>query len=559
MKYSARSFSDNAHLAVRCKSEEVMLDKINAFKTSRGDKPIDNLKEIEFYQYYKDDFIYTAARIARYVQEPYEKFISAVNRECQKLKITLGQETSCPHMYEKDLKYTDRVVSLAVPMLKDGKFFLYEFIDFPMGISTSLKNCSFLSAECLSPVRNLYKTEMAHDKKRVKWTSYVKRLKNRREISLARWLVNNTDASVKNVPDHKIQAAANAIIEDYMPLQVRYASTPEDFMEVYNKGPQSCMSYNSKRGWANGGKLPAIDGFDSTEFHPVLWYMYCPYTKLAFIRQNGNVTARAVLWKLEKGGWGYTRMYSSTPNAREKMEESFKTEGVVALSSWSNKVVQDPEPFNLPLDSSDRFPVPYFDGINNSFYYYQDKDNSAVKCKLFAKTASGAKLSGNIPIDYTQGYSSKSNISGRVCDVCGNHCTSSKIQSEDGKIFCSVKCMHKIEYDRVYDSSGNRRVRHISGSILASSGVRYTTYHAAFSNGLSVGVAKVPDKKLQVVRSLDVRWVKDGNRIKSGEIMYGAAVSGAQFPISKEHITVNKLLTIDTGVHDVKNVKIQAK
>lgn len=316
--------------------------------------------------------------------------------------------------------------------------------------SESLNLCSWILAwDILDTFSANLKADLADDRKKQGWQPLDRatdRLNRYEDIPTARALKRYS--GLCDDADNFIRDVAAGIDEQRKPVELIFAEKPEDFVDMYRTGPQSCMSWVSAgaegRGWAF---MP-----DQVKIHPTSFFAYHPYTKGAYIKFKDTVACRTICYQQEDGKWYYGRIYSTNAKMLSVFENGLKERGITKLSGRFNRKAKfEIDSFQHKQVAAKFMPRPYFDDMESNFLIsYDDKtDKFTVDTSKPAKTSNAGTTGGYVTVTQV-------NI---VTCACGsrNSGSSALIQSPDGlHFFCNSACAQRVNYCYAFRSDGTR-------------------------------------------------------------------------------------------------------
>lgn len=316
-----------------------------------------------------------------------------------------------------------------------------------------------------------------------------RRIKRTQTMSLERCLRNYTTLPA-TLPDHIILGIAELIRTALKPVELLFAEKDTDFAEMYAAGgPSSCMVATS--GSASGWR----DWMLKQGIVPASFYAYHPYTKGAYIKKNGRVVARAILFNIG-GKWKYCRIYYSNDGAKRTFIQAMKAHGITEcigdpLSHWRNIKGMLPFTFRVPARKIPNrkntyfMPVPYNDHArgNCKAVLHTDTEEPYFEVTMYDNEK------GNVEMGLTKGYHEDGD--GIKCTYCRctirENRTSFPMLEGDG-VFCSSACVNSYEengysYCVAETGEGVFYAVPVNKAFITLDNRTYTNLKAAFTRG----------------------------------------------------------------------------
>lgn len=189
-------------------------------------------------------------------------------------------------------------------------------------------------------------------------------------------------------PDHIIRDVGGRISDVFMPPQIKWTQTPEDYAEMYKiGGPESCMTIGE--GIHHNFKF-LLDEFGIC---PASFYYYHPYSQGVFLKERGKVQARAIVFNQparregERSKW-YGRIYSNSGRAEDTLRKELHKHGYYSPSDAMRPEEGDAgnciasTQFEIPVYHSKKhggvIPVPHLDHIGVDINGKHDKERDVV-------------------------------------------------------------------------------------------------------------------------------------------------------------------------------------
>lgn len=284
-----------------------------------------------------------------------------------------------------------------------------------------------------------------------------------------------------------------------------FGTTPEQIVDIYERGPQSCMKSTS--GDAQWRWLWQGD----KNYHPVQWYGYHPQIGIAayLTEKKDKVSARALIYKKNENDTKfsyYGRIYCSSGAASAKLERLLKSRGLslyneddclrlTACFTIPVRHFSKVDHVNAKAEGSNVFiPHPYTDNIHPQYNVaYKTKAKTALLVPTGLKTdkLKPYKKSEIKTVDFrtVKGYVSLGTDTRKKCSICGEfkttrlrapwHSVSFAVQ------FCSNSCLHRSSYCQALTSNGRLVYRYKTDSIRDKTDAfcYFTNQRSAIING----------------------------------------------------------------------------
>lgn len=331
--------------------------------------------------------------------------------------------------------------------------------------------------------------DLADKNRKKKWASTTrtaKLLKSYQDMTVAKFITNFTDSKTKmGLSDSQIRDRSAKIEDMYMPIELNFAETVADYINVYENGPTSCTKSNSSSAQLWSDKFEDTKKYMTTEpekvFHPAVWYFYNPDTGLAYISRGKSVVCRSVTWTLG-GKKYYGHVYSSDGTTQDKFHVQMKERGYTYVSKGSEEryamLESSFEQPGIKFGDTTVCPIPYTDTFHNVW-------DIGYANGVFTFTATG-KIKREDWHKSTNGFMSDVAVLNPKCMHCGRSIGGPcNVTTMDGKVFCGNGCALKANY--VGASDGEGRVRWISKEECymdpISSDYAFTNVEAAIRRG----------------------------------------------------------------------------
>lgn len=377
-----------------------------------------------------------------------------------------------PPKYAKELPFI-------VPAGKSGEVYVYTNIPLVhdrLYYPEQLKEVSFcVHADLLRPIYDEVMKDLADEKRKVRWSEFSRGKKiitKRERMPVSRVLARFTSMIEDGIKDSSIRDMADKIAMELRPVELIVADTPEKACQMYMSGPHSCMAATSDIGkrW----KQLVAD-----RKMPSLFYYYHPNYMGVYYMKNGQVAARTLLIRsntarkefleqttpLEKKSFNikdykyYVRIYSSTTEMANKLQQMLAEHGIVATPSVDIRAN-----FNIPgiwnKELKDYFmPLPYIDYRQGDLHFTFDP-----KSKEFLLRVNPKDLPTGVErrtMSSSEGFvGAKTVLGAERCHSCGVRMTGVHriTRSQDGHAFCGANCVSAAGYVPAMDSEGVHRI-----------------------------------------------------------------------------------------------------
>lgn len=345
-------------------------------------------------------------------------------------------------------------------------------IDF-VNWDSMLTTCPYINNNVLSTSIAGINSDMDSAFKSKAWSNFAsarKKLKKYEDMDVARALSRYTkpsqtvgDATLENI----IRNIADDIIQSRKPVELTFANTPKEFLEMYSNGPSSCMVKGGN------GQDRAWEWMLLVETHPTALFAHHPYTRGCYIKGNkGTVRARTILYIKEDGREYYGRLYGSTPNDTAIMKSNLEAKGINRLPVMSpghhskdnsGHYYRSVE-FDIPgINVAGRYwmPWPYLDNLRG---YPVITFNTVTHAFHIKMHNDGEKIKGNHFLNYessTRGAIAHTDIVDVVpCPQCGRSVDireypGNVMHKETGARYCTLRCIENAGYVVARESLGN--------------------------------------------------------------------------------------------------------
>lgn len=492
----------------------------------------------------KDPALMTAMRITRIMHARFNKSVETINSVFTGAGLTnfrLGKPHTLTNIASSSVEEEQEgAINLFAPLFyfysADGESVdLIEHTNLPVRVDADPSTYKHLSHQygisVLDKFYTEYKADMEHAKKRNKWKMAHKTLKRVKVVPFIRWLTANSNLKSLGLKDDQIRDMAEQVMESFLPLKVSFATSVMEVASVYDDGPGSCMSARSSesgngRGWIDKENLPPMGDLAGGPFHPCAFYVYAPFTKVAYVRQNGTITARCVLWRMDeaKDTWIYTRIYSSTAAAKKVFTETLDEMGVqiVDRGDIPQKFEMAGSEFDIPVVGG-YSPMPYLDYISHGFTVKKHKDNDElVTVVVHPYTTSAGRSQGNLPTQGTSGCMNSASLIRPRCSNCGD-LTREIITAVNSTMFCGITCMEQAGYVKAIRSDGDVDiVEKYTTTPVTGTNFRFTTHDAAKRSGAVVEIETLGS--IPYIRNMHPSLIRDNYGV---EFSVGRRRSGA--------------------------------
>lgn len=352
---------------------------------------------------------------------------------------------------------------------------------------SSLKNISILDIdEVFNTFHTEYKEDMKDERKKEKWIPEergIKRLNQYLDLNIATALSRYT-CLPKYLKDSQIRDLATALDNYRRPMKIIYAETPEQFVDMYGSGPQSCMDFRFNESWPELVK---------NNLCPPSFYAHFELTKGAYLKVGDKVVARCILFKdLKNDKWLIGRMYTSNTEYANKfknslIEEGIKTNAPTMYEPPAGHVTVIPGTKMSGKENRYCMPWPYFDNMeyhgkgftcefdiekNNFILTFGNIDNK--KDTVTVKGRQGMLIS----TDYI--------VQKHKCPHCNNHFIFNEgLPTVEGIVFCSTACAKVNDFINVITIDGNHKWQKNDEYMITISGLdsKFPSMAAANRNG----------------------------------------------------------------------------
>ena len=307
----------------------------------------------------------------------------------------------------------------------------------------------------------------------------IDRLKRRKVYTTTRLLKRVMKLSTS---DDEMRDIAREIENSLRPPVLLYADEPADFIDMYQGGPSSCMTGES-RDWTFLIK--------DHKHHPTSFYAYHPHTRGVYIKKNGVPVARALLIESENGNWERGRIYSSDGATEATFCRLLGEAGIEPKRNTVNKDVM----FDIPALANNRTgdyscPFPYFDNLTRGSMYARFNEDEDTFTITNNPNPHHNKYT-NINFVGQRGYFISSEVypdkkASVQCNECGNYLNEfaddvSYLQY-DGDNWCSSEC---LPYELIYAQRGDGdwEVMHRRDAYQTMNGEWFTSRRACIDHG----------------------------------------------------------------------------
>lgn len=281
-------------------------------------------------------------------------------------------------------------------------------------------------------------------------------------LVVERALARHTNLTALGYKDNIIRDVAIAYVEALKPIDIRFTSKPEDFLEMYSSGPESCMALSKAE------RTTAWQCLIKAKLHPASFYGYSPYCKGAYLMSGKTIAARTICFQHETGQWVYGRVYGASPRYATQLMNGLAQADIKPLSpeqpgvgghfferSYTFEIPGiDTEGTNTPGGGKNVYamPLPYLDNFSRQLFVSWDK-----KRKVFIVNVHSGKAN-NVQTDSTVGFVLSNKLEHVECHVCHKSVIANKaISSQDGEAdFCSPSCAAAMDYCHAFRSDGLR-------------------------------------------------------------------------------------------------------
>lgn len=416
-----------------------------------------------------------ACRLTRYFHAEHNEFIRKIIEAARTLRISTDES-----------RFTD--VPLIVLDKRDPKkltTMVFPNIKLKNSDPSQMKVVSaYVFPELLDPVAEELIKRKDHLVDYARRWRAIKRVE--KDMSIERILTRYCGHVFKGQPPSIIRDIADLIAEEYKPIKLHYAETPEEMLKMYSSGPSSCMSYRSDLALQNISKdyHPQYFHFLGKYFntHPGEWYIRAG-GKGAYIQKGKTVVARTILFPMEDGSFRHGRTYASTSLMLERFQEALKSAGHAPLGSgdknghWSRSV-----DFKIPVYKNEGkgcVPLPYFDNLSGSLVAKYLPDEDCVHFKLNSKE----KSKDYVAVSGAQkGYLHLDDLILTNCEVCNAVIRPHQIIEIDGHKRCA-HCTQKMGFVNAYQVDGAPIWKHRNECYRDADGRYFTTLLAGARHG----------------------------------------------------------------------------
>lgn len=275
--------------------------------------------------------------------------------------------------------------------------------------------------------------------------------------------------------------------ESIRPLTLEFAETPEAILDMYEGGLTSCM--------VSAGKEVSWQWMiDDHHIGPSAFYIYTGKAKGAFIKRNGSVVARCIIYQQRDDSWQYGRIYFATQEWATRFQTILHTNNIQRLSDsgrcWNHSFKWEAPAFHNTKDQLWYTPVPYFDNFESGKLNAVFHPAKEGKDAHFEFHVNGSK--GNVATGLTIGLISQ--IGTLECSQCKRRLQDVQpIFAMDGTgQYCGQTCANAQDYHGCTRSDGVVVWLHKSAAFITVDNKFFTNVASAKARG-AVPVLTEPD------------------------------------------------------------------
>lgn len=310
---------------------------------------------------------------------------------------------------------------------------------------TDLKEVCWIQFEPLRAFMEAVTLDKGSELGRQKWETPARswaRIKRYSEMPIGRALNRYTQLP-KHLTETALTSLSANVHELLRPMEIKYATKPEDYLEMYKAdGVQSCMSANK-----GGGDLKWNAVLFDHGHHPCSWFAYHSKIRGVYATRKGKVIARTYLHKSGDKEY-YGRIYGATPQHVEQFTTNLKDAGYDSIKNDNYSPTAMYETVEIPglfFKGESRYycPVPYFDNIVCQITADFDSEKKVFKFYVGKKTGRH-----NLHMHNTCGWVTNTVIEAPRCarHHCSNTVQATSPVMTDGSVFCSPECAFKAGY-----------------------------------------------------------------------------------------------------------------